>query len=336
MLVPEHWAESRVQRRVDGRTITVRRFGWSDHSEAAAAELAETRAAEAVGRIASGEPLSRRERKASYGIEGLPIREEVVARQGELVITRNRYGARCLNTENVLFADVDFDRSASCLLGCFVWLLLIQGLWLIPDFVQAVDVLSDRKIKAIAGYLLLAVLVTGIPALVLAGRLHRLWLHVRGGPERRAMRRIEGFCRRNPHWSLRVYRTPNGLRLLGMHARMRADDPEVKEAFAAFRTDPNYARMCKLQDCFRARLSAKPWNIGVDHRITPKPGVWPIAEERLPARNRWIDDYERKAQRYAACRYVTTLGNGRTDDACRRVRDLHDRECGATSGKDLA
>jgi hypothetical protein len=37
----------------------------------------------------------------------MPIREEVVSRFPHAVITRNRYGSLCLNTPNVLFADVD-------------------------------------------------------------------------------------------------------------------------------------------------------------------------------------------------------------------------------------
>ena len=58
----------------------------------------------------SGEKLRRREPQTSYnGAEGVPIREEVLEQHGEEIITRNSYGARCLNTPNVLFADIDFD-----------------------------------------------------------------------------------------------------------------------------------------------------------------------------------------------------------------------------------
>ena len=40
---------------------------------------------------------------SSVGGIGLPIREEVLARNGDDVITRNSYGARCLNEPDVLF-----------------------------------------------------------------------------------------------------------------------------------------------------------------------------------------------------------------------------------------
>lgn len=37
----------------------------------------------------------------------MPIREEIIGRAGDAVITRNGYGACCLNVPNVLFGDVD-------------------------------------------------------------------------------------------------------------------------------------------------------------------------------------------------------------------------------------
>ena len=44
-----------------------------------------------------------REPRMPYnGAAGVPIREEIVGRHGETVITRNSYGARCLNMPNVL------------------------------------------------------------------------------------------------------------------------------------------------------------------------------------------------------------------------------------------
>ena len=88
---------------------TVRRFGWSDASQADAQANADARAAAVLERVLAGESLARRERKVPFnGADGLPIREEIVARNGDVVITCNSYGARCLNSPNALFADVDY------------------------------------------------------------------------------------------------------------------------------------------------------------------------------------------------------------------------------------
>ena len=110
MIVPQFWAEGRIQERIDGRQLTVRRFGWSDDSPVAAQAHADQRTREAFERIVGGEKLERRERKVAYnGADGMPIREEIVERHGEDIVTRNGYGARCLNTPDVLFVDVDFE-----------------------------------------------------------------------------------------------------------------------------------------------------------------------------------------------------------------------------------
>lgn len=115
MIVPQFWAESRLQHREKGKQVTVRRFGWSDSSQADAQSNADARVREALARVLAGEKLRRRDLKVAYnGSAGVPIREEVVSRHGETVISRNSYGARCLNTPNVLFADIDFpDRVPS-------------------------------------------------------------------------------------------------------------------------------------------------------------------------------------------------------------------------------
>ena len=102
MIVPQFWAESRLQHRKKGKQITLRRFGWSDSSQADAQSNADARVKEALARVLTGEKLPRRDPKIPYnGADGVPIREEIVSRHGETIITRNSYGARCLNTPNV-------------------------------------------------------------------------------------------------------------------------------------------------------------------------------------------------------------------------------------------
>jgi hypothetical protein len=114
MIVPTYWSEARKQHRQNGKQVTIRRFGWSDISESEAAAMAESRASEALARRLKGQRLPQRDQKVAYGgASGIPIREEILGRQNDVVITRNGYGARCLNTPDVLFADVDFQSAAS-------------------------------------------------------------------------------------------------------------------------------------------------------------------------------------------------------------------------------
>jgi hypothetical protein len=84
--------------------------------------------------------------------------------------------------------------------------------------------------------------------------------------------------------------------------------------------------MCVIQRCFRVRLTAKPWRIGIASHMRPRPGVWPVRPERIAACNEWVANYEAQAAAFAACRYVESLGSGEIHESLRPVVELHDRE----------
>lgn len=316
MIVPDHWAEVRKQHRDAQQQFTVRRFGWSTISQADAADMAERRATEALARILAGEKLDRREPKTAYnGASGVPIREEVLLRQGDEVITRNAYGARCLNTPRALFADVDLSdvgkpgRAGLHVLAALAVLSVAVGVY-------------SRSVGVAFAALFLSVLIA-FPA---AWLLSRLVLAVGGGPARIVRRRIHAFLARHPEWNLRLYETPAGLRLLATHRTFDAAAPEVHQFFKAVGADPVYVRMSLNQHCFRARLTAKPWRIGISSHMRPRPGVWPVDPDRIHLRKQWVDKYEETASAYAACRYLESLGSGAVHIDIKGVIDLHDRE----------
>lgn len=315
MIVPEHWAEARLRHRTGKRQLTLRRFGWSMQSMEDAQAMAEARVAEALTRALAGEKLARRERKLAYnGAAGLPIREEVLSRSGDEVITRNSYGARCLNSPHALFADIDFEprhsvRDAFAVFALLAALVGVIGWWL-------------QHWAWVLG-------LTGL-ALVLTAPLTRWLRHAtiaaQGGPAQRARARLLNFLSQHPEWSVRLYATPNGLRLLATHRPFDPSSPEVQRFFDAVGADPLYVRMCVNQRCFRARLSAKPWRMGINEHLRPRPGVWPVDASRRPQRERWVTRYEQVAAGFAACRWIETLGSGQVHPSLRAVVDLHDRE----------
>lgn len=319
MIVPDYWAEARKQHRSAGKQVTVRRFGWSTTSEADARAMAELRANEALQRILSGEKLDRRERKVAYnGAFGVPIREEVLSRHGEEAITRNAYGAHCLNTPRAVFADIDFSTAlrARTVLSTFAVL-------------AAASALAGLYFESwrVALALVFVSLFLAAPA---AAGARRAAVALQGGQERIAHERIRAFLAKHPSWNIRVYRTPGGLRLLVTHQPFQASAAEVQQLFSAVGVDPVYVRMCNNQQCFRARLTAKPWRIGIGAHMRPRPGVWPVRPDKLHVRGRWVAEYERAAAAYAACRFVESLGSGVVHPEIRSVVALHDRESRAT------
>jgi hypothetical protein len=315
MIVPDYWAEARKQHRALGKQVTVRRFGWSTVSDTEAQAMAERRAQEALDRILAGDKLDARERKAAYnGAVGVPIREEVLSRHAQEVITRNSYGAHCLNSPRALFADVDFSNKPNTrhIKLVLVVLLLAVASW---------GWLSQRWGLACAfafGSLLFASTV--------AATIRNAWVALQGGHEILVVQKIREFLRQHPAWNVRVYRTPGGLRLLATHQPFDATDPLVQEFFDAVGTDPLYVRMCRNQQCFRARLTAKPWRIGVPGHMRPRPGLWPVRPEKMAVRQQWIARYEQAAAGFAACRFVESLGSGAMHPDIGEVVELHDRE----------
>lgn len=318
MIVPEYWAEARRTAQLGTKAINLHRFGWSNISPEDAQAMAEARVQEALARLRSGETLPRRELKLPYnGSEGVPIREEVLARHGEAVITRNAYGAHCLNTEQALFADIDFTSEFSLKSGLLGFALL--------NFLNLLLALQLRS----SGIFLLCMLVSMPFSAAAARQVERLLVGLRGGRLHLARQRMLAFLSVHPDWSLRLYQTPAGLRVLATHRPLGARSEEARAFFRAVAADPIYVRMCLHQNCFRARLSAKPWRIGISNSMRPRPGVWPVSPEKLPIRSAWIEAYEAKAAGYAACRYLETLGTGQIHAELHDLVELHDRESGA-------
>jgi hypothetical protein len=325
MLIPDFWAEASARHRGGGKQVTVRRFGWSDQSPDAAQRHAQTRADEALARLLAGERLERREPKVPYnGAEGVPIREEVLARHGDSVITRNSYGASCLNTPNALFADIDLEETPGPgLVLPLTGLMVLGGAW-IGHWLQG------WGLAVLFGFMALAAGVSAARWLLAMRR------QAGGGAEQLALTRLRSFVQAHPDWRLRVYRTPAGFRTLAMHRPFAPDEPEVGEFFRRVHADGVYVRMCQRQRCFRARVSPKPWRMGMDQHIRPRPGTWPVDPERWPERLLWVVDYEQRAESFASCRYLETLGEGATAPEIEAVRELHDRLSRADSGLPLA
>jgi hypothetical protein len=328
MIVPQYWAECRLQNKRDTakpKQITLRRFGWSDVSQADAQAHADTRAHAAMQSALAGEKVAARDRKIPYnGAEGVPIREEVLSRHGAVVITRNSYGAHCLNSATVLFADIDYP-----ILEALPYRMRISLALLLPALLLAW--LYQSLILATV----LTLLVWAASDLISAA-LRQQKLKQSGDPEQHAQRRITTFLNQHPRWGVRLYRTPLGMRVMATHQLFDAHDAEVTEFFRAVLADPVYIAMCRNQRCFRARVSAKPWRIGIDQHMPPRPGVWPINPKHLPRRSTWVAVYEKAASGYAACEFLIQLGNSRVHDDVEPVRVLHDQLSRAEQGLPLA
>lgn len=322
MIIPRYWAEAKIKTRIAGRSYSLKRFGWSDQSVAAAQRHAEQRIAEAIEKINAGEHIRRIEHKVPYnGAEGLPIREEIIAQHDDVMITRNGYGALCLNTPDVLFADIDFAESSQLTVhfAAFFMLLLLS---------IAVSAYFMSWMILVIG-LIISFLFTRVFAKSLS-TLQRRFITT---PEQGSLALIRNFSQQHPHWHLRVYRTPKGYRILAMHQTFDANGKEAQLMFEAIKADPHYVRMCKNQNCFRARISPKPWRIGMNRL---RLGIWPVDPQDLAIREAWVREYEQHAKHYASCRFVEQFGSQIVNAKAKQVQLLHDQYCKSGTHLDLA
>jgi hypothetical protein len=140
--------------------------------------------------------------------------------------------------------------------------------------------------------------------------------------EEEARGRLEQLVSQQPGWGMRVYRTKAGIRGLVTHERF---DPAADGTLSLLRSvgaDPLYVRLCKAQECFRARLTPKPWRCG--HYVNRT--AWPRdSAEKQECFDQWLAGYMSNQSRYATCCYLGTLGASTVHPEIETLIEVHDK-----------
>ena len=132
--------------------------------------------------------------------------------------------------------------------------------------------------------------------------------------------RLERFLGENPAWNVRLYRTCAGFRALVTHDLFLPTADSTRETLNSLGCDPLYVRLCKTQDCFRARLTPKPWRCGYSSNTIS----WPRDETQQEQFDAWLSGYTQRQADRATCRFVGELGSGRVHTEVERIIKLHD------------
>ncbi len=219
-----------------------------------------------------------------YEYGSTPLREPVVEeiRYGNhiaAVITRNRYGALVLNSNSVLFVDIDCTDSPSGSRG--FWSSLFFGIGASAKQATMEKSVSEHIAKIDA------------------------WVAIR------------------PAHSLRVYRTAAGLRLIFTDRLYEPQSTSVSAIFSELGADPLYAKLTRAQECFRARLTPKPWRVGYSplNQVATYPWESRDHEEGV---KRWVDGYVGKNSAYKVCHFVKSFGAA-PSGIIAHIVDTHDR-----------
>lgn len=256
MNIPPYWI--REQREIAG--ITMRLQAYSRHSPADArtrmeekvrvlsAFYASPASPEAVESMRSSlRALDEQPEESDYSAAILePLLRRVDARN---IITRNRYGAEVLNSEDTCFLDVDSFP---------------------PSWAERIRSIFSR----------------------------------RRSDEERLLAAAAALCAEDAAMSIRVYRTAGGWRLIVAADDLYPVSPRAEALMRRLRVDTIYTRLCHRQACWRARLTPKPYRLGMPTRY-PRPALSGAVTE---AEQEWIALYEQKSASVAVCRLVDTFG----------------------------
>jgi hypothetical protein len=165
------------------------------------------------------------------------------------------------------------------------------------------------------------------------GFLARLLGRKRPSAEDRRLKEVEAWAERHREFDLRVYRTRAGLRAIITNEVFDPTQPAVEALMRELNSDPLYIKLCRQQECFRARLTPKHWRCQV-----PRPPFrWPFASSREEqAARQWEQSYEQATRDYTVCRELANIGDCRVHPEVAPILALHDKYCCKGEGLTLA
>ena len=129
---------------------------------------------------------------------------------------------------------------------------------------------------------------------------------------------------RNPSKSFRIYRTHSGFRLLFTDGLYDPGSPETKRILEELGADPLYRSLTERQECFRARLTPKPWRCDSSRPPNHFPWEKPGQEEAYRA---WEQDYQSACRDFATCRLIKETGTASNNPVIQTVLRAHDAAC---------
>ena len=142
------------------------------------------------------------------------------------------------------------------------------------------------------------------------------------GREGAAIQRVQQWTAAHSELAVRVYRTHGGLRLLVTNQTFDPKTPETLRLLEEVGSDKLYIQLCKAQASFRARLTPKPWRVG----MRPPRVRFPYESSEAHAElQRWVSEYERASHQASVCKLLETTGPNVVLDEIRPVVSLHDQ-----------
>jgi hypothetical protein len=133
---------------------------------------------------------------------------------------------------------------------------------------------------------------------------------------------------RYQEYGFRIYETYQGARVIVLGKDFDPRHPDTRKMMNEFNCDGLYMTLCHKQNCYRARLTPKPYRMNLRRYKVQ----YPRGEEDAELRQ-WLADYERESRNFSVCRFIEQVGTRHSvDDVVR----LHDAITGVNYRQPLA
>ena len=256
MKIYKYWTAEKQKILVDGQAQEITCYGGSNVSIEDARGKAREKAQKIERKIAGEKHLFDR-----YEAE---IREEVLRIiDDHSAITRNRYGAQVLNTENMMILDIDKPKATSGGLGG-----LFKKKDTRPPKEQIFDLVRNLATSKYKDY---------------------------------------GF---------RLYETYQGARVIMLGRDFDPRSEATKKMMDEFNCDPLYTTLCIKQDCYRARLTPKPYRMKMRGYKVKYPREADESEFQS-----WLSEYERASRDFSVCKLIEQMGSSQSVNDVVRLHD---------------
>jgi hypothetical protein len=307
MKIARYWARGEAEAvHSGGAPITLSIWRWSDSSQQDAQQRANVASQDAARRMETG---SVAEGGQGYGYLDNPPREEIIEEiTGEdggtiATVTRNRMGSLILNTDGLMFIDVDTESAASEPSG-----------GVLSRLASLLSSVGRRRKKA----------TVSSEFVVAHGRAGYAGDDRSGQTPEGPTGRIAQAAAMFPADTFRLYQTAAGYRLMLVNRTVSPTSEECIKMLSSFDSDPLYLRLCEKQQCYRARLTPKHWRC----EMNPPPFRFPFsnpAEEQVY--EGWVKEYEETIEAYTTCRFLQEFGPGQPHPELALLVQVHDMMC---------
>lgn len=130
----------------------------------------------------------------------------------------------------------------------------------------------------------------------------------------------------------RIYETRKGFRCILTNRRITGGNPESLALLRLLGCDPAYTQMTGVQQCYRARLTPKPWRV----KMSKPPVLFPYESQKIrEVMEEWVALYDAQCRGFSTCRFIVEVGE-HPNPGLATIVALHDELTQAFADNPLA